>query len=283
MRLEGPKILIEGPAGTGKTHALGTLVDWAARQTPPRKVHVVFTERGLETLLGYWTERNLPVPTNLSWTSITQAPLPLTSLIDGARKSGSMTYEALTKSVDANRAANNPWEKFLTVLSDVPNDRDGTKLGNIGEWDECPILINDFLSESANMCFKMVTGNKPVAAPPEYLVAQNNLLNWLRYMTQAFKGTFVITAHVQRQINEVAGTSQLMTKAIGKAMGDEIPQLFSEVIYTVRLGAEWWWETAAANVDTKVRYLPIATKIKPDFALIMDKWLARSKAAKGGA
>jgi hypothetical protein len=68
-----------------------------------------------------------------------------------------------------------------------------------------------------------------------------------------------------------------MTKAIGKALADEIPVLFSEVIYTVREGTSWYWDTAAVNVDTKTRYLPIASKIKPDFAQIMDKWLERAK------
>lgn len=42
--LMGPKILLEGPSGTGKTHALGTLVDWAAAQKPALPVFVLFTE-----------------------------------------------------------------------------------------------------------------------------------------------------------------------------------------------------------------------------------------------
>ena len=50
--LTGPKVLLEGPSGTGKTYALGTLVDWAARQDPPIPVCALFIEQGLETLLG---------------------------------------------------------------------------------------------------------------------------------------------------------------------------------------------------------------------------------------
>jgi hypothetical protein len=69
-----------------------------------------------------------------------------------------------------------------------------------------------------------------------------------------------------------------MTKAIGRALADEIPQLFSEVIYTVKEGAAWYWDTAIVGVDTKTRYLPIASKIRPDFALIMDKWKKRGEA-----
>lgn len=275
--LDGPKILLEGPSGAGKTHALGTLVDWAAKQSPPREVFVLFTENGLETLKGYWTDRKLEVPKNLHWHVIRTPALSLSSLLDGAKKVGDLTYEALTKSVDYDRGKNNPWEKFLRVLTDFPDDRTGQRYGNIGDWGPDRILANDSLSETANACMRMVIGNKPTASQPDYGVSQTNLLNWIRYMTQSFRGTFVMTAHVQRQTNEITGATQLMTKSIGKALADDLPPLFSETIYCLREGTNWYWDTAAPNVDTKTRYLPIASKIRPDFAQIMDKWAERSR------
>lgn len=275
--LAGPKILLEGPSGTGKTFALGTLVEWASKQTPQIEVFCIFTENGLETLLGYFLDSGKKVPENLHYHVIKTPTLDLAALIGGAQDAGKLSYAALTAKVDGNRAVNNPWERFLTVLMDVPCDRTGKKYGNIGTWDSTRILVNDSLSETANACFKMVVGNKPVASQPDYQVAQNNLINWLRYMTQSLQCTFVITAHVQRQTNELTQSTQVMTKAIGKAIGDEIPQLFSETIFTVREGAAWYWDTAAAGVDTKTRYLPVQSKLRPDFSQIMDKWLARSK------
>jgi hypothetical protein len=276
--LDGPKILLEGPSGSGKTFSLGTLVDWAARQKPALEVFVLFTENGLESLLGYWRDRKMPVPDNLHWHVVRTPALSLESLIEGADKVGRLNYEALTKSIDPNRGQNNPWEKLLRCLADFPDDRTGKTYGNIGTWGADRILINDSLTETANACIRMVIGNKPTASQPDYGVSQSNLINWLRYMTQAFKGTFVLTAHVQRQVNEITGTTQLMTKAIGKALADDIPPLFSETIFTNREGTAWYWDTAASNVDTKTRYLPIASKIRPDFAQIMDKWAERSKA-----
>jgi hypothetical protein len=276
FELSGPKILLEGPSGSGKTHALGTLVDWAAKQTPPIPVHVVFTENGLETLLGFWTKRKLPVPANLRWHVIRTSAITMEALIAGAVQTGKLTMDTLFKSIDPDRHKNNPWENFLRCFSDLPDDRTGTKCGNIGTWGARTVLVNDSLSETANACMRMVTGSKTSASLPEYGVAQGNLINWLRYMTQSFQGTFVMTAHVQRQMNEVTGSQQLMTKAIGKAMADDIPPLFSETIYTVREGSNWYWDTAAAGVDTKTRYLPIQSKIPPNFALIMDQWLERA-------
>jgi hypothetical protein len=80
---------------------------------------------------------------------------------------------------------------------------------------------------------------------------------------------------VARETDEITGGVKLMTKAVGKAMAGDIPQLFSDVIYTVREGTGFYWDTAAANVDVKSRNLPIAAKQRPDFGIIMDKWTSR--------
>ena len=273
--LSGPKVLLLGAAGSGKTRSLGTLVDWAARQSPPRPVHVLFIENGLETLLGYWRDRNLPVPDNLRYHVVTTKSIPLSSLLDAAKKVGILSYKSITEMVDPDRAKNNPYEKILQVLSKFTDDRTGKDCGNIGDWDASAILAIDSLSELGNACMKMVIGSKPTASQPDYGVAQNNFINLLRYLTQGFPPTLVMTGHVQRQVDEITGTTKLMTRAIGKALGDDIPPLFSEVIGTVRDGANWYWDTANSSLDTKTRYLPIASKITPDLGQIMDKWAKR--------
>ncbi len=286
--LVGPKIALQGDSGAGKTYAFGPLVDWAARQTPPIKVAVLFTENGLETLLGYW--RDPPsdpatgkpirpareVPANLHWHVIKTPTLGLAALKEGAKKVGLLSYESLTKSVDSERGANNPAYKVLEVLENFPDDRTGQKLGNIGSWGADYILGLDSLTGLADAYTKMVIGNKPVMAQNEYLVAQTNLMNLLRYLTQGTKFGFVMTSHLQKQTNELTGGVNLMMKAIGKAMADDIPQLFSEVIYCARESGSWTWDMAASNVATKTRYLPIKAKINPDLGFIMDKWKARS-------
>ena len=281
LTLLGPKILLEGDSGSGKTYAIGTIVDWAAKNG--HNVRCLFTENGLETLLGYWRDPPPSAgrapsepPACLAWHVVRTPALGLAALTDAATKVGLMSYEALTKMTDPARAANNPYEKILKALADFPDDRMGTKLGNIGNWTAKDILVIDSLSELANACMKMVIGNKPTAAPPDFGVGQNNLMNLLRYFTQGFAPTVVITAHMQRQTNEITGGISLMVKAIGKAMGDDIPQLFSEVLYARREGVEWVWDTAAVGVTTKTRYLPISSKIKPDLGVIMDKWKKRS-------
>lgn len=274
LRLAGPKEFLLGPAGSGKSYAIGTLVDWCAAHD--FSVHVVYTENSLETLLGYWLDKGQEIPKCLRWHVNLVPTLPLATLQKAAKDAGMLSYEQLTKLVDPDRTKNNPWEKFLTLFTDVPDDRTGQKFGNIGNWTNKQFLVIDSGTEAANACFRMVTGSKPTAAPPEYQVAQNNYLSWLRFMTQSLQCGMVVTGHPQRQQNEITGSQTVQISAIGKALGDEIPRLFSEVIWCKNEPDGWWWDTAAFAVDTKIRYLPKSAKIKPDFAQVMDKWLKRA-------
>jgi hypothetical protein len=264
---------------------MGTLVDWA--QKNGQEVFILFTEQGgLESLLGYWRDTGTPpfnrrepapIPDCLHWHVVRTPAIGLDGLLANATRTGQLSYQALTQWTDPDRSRNNPWERLLKTLQDFPCDRTGKTYGNVGTWSNNRILINDSLSETANACFRMVLGAKATASQPEYGVAQQNLLSWVRWMTQFLQCTFVLTAHVQRQTNEVTGSTSVMTKAIGKALGDEMSPLFSDVILTVRDGLNFYWDTAAPGVDLKTRYLPIQSKIRPDFSLIMDKWLQRSK------
>lgn len=272
----GPKILLEGPSGTGKTYAIGSLTDWAAARDIP--VRVLFVENGLETLQGYWVDRGKPIPPNLAWHSMVIKPVGLKSLMAAALDVGRLSYENLTKKIDPNRSENNAFHSILHACSSFKDDRTGKELGAVDEWPARAVFVIDSLSEVSNACMKMVIGNRPTAAPPDYGVAQNNLMNFLRLITQGCRPIFVMTAHVDRDKDEVTGSSRIMTKSIGKALYGDIPPLFSDVILTVRDVDKFYWDTAAYGVDTKTRSLGYRSKIEPNFALILDKWEKRVEA-----
>jgi hypothetical protein len=275
--LYGPNVMLEGASGTGKTYAIGTLVDWC--QANNKQVFVLFTENGLETLLGYWRDRGKEVPECLHWHQQLTTPLSLASLLDSTDKVGRLSYESITKMQDPNRGgeANSFW-KILGTLADFKDDRTGKSFGMVDKWEMDKVLVLDSLTELANAAMKMQIGNKPAAAPQDYGVAQNCLMNFIRLLTQGFPFTFVMTAHVEREVDQVTQTTKLMTKAIGRAIAGDIPPLFSDVIYTVREGDSFYWDTAAYGVDTKTRSLGYKSKLKPDFATIMDVWKKRGGA-----
>ena len=271
--LNGPKVVIMGAAGTGKTHSLGTLSDWCSLNG--KEMFVLFTEQGLESLLGYYTDRSKEIPPSLHWHVMDSKPIGLAALVQAADNVGKLSYESITKMSDPKRSENNTFHKILTACVDFPDDRTGKKFGAVDSWGTDQVFAIDSLSELSNAAMKMVIGNKPTAAPPDYGVAQNNLMNFLRLCTQGLKCTFVITAHVTREVDEITGGVKLMIHSVGKALAGTIPQLFSDVIYTVRDGQNFYWDTAAANVDTKTRSLPRQSKLPPDFGAIMAKWTSR--------
>ena len=278
--LVGPKVCLMGLGGTGKTYALGTLVEWAERNG--FEVAVLFTENSTETLLGYFRDKGREPPPNLFWHQQTTRPISLKSLIQQADNVGKLSYEALAKSIDSNRGGdNNAFWKILQTCANFVDDRTGKSLGAIDSWTAADrrIFCIDSLTETGNAAMKMQIGSRPMASPGDYGVAQNNLMNFLRLITQGCRCTFAMTAHVDRDKDEVSGTVKVMTKSIGKALYGDIPPLFSDVILTVREGDKFYWDTAAYGVDTKTRSLGYRSKIEPNFALIMDKWEQRNKGA----
>jgi hypothetical protein len=272
--LYGPNILLMGPSGTGKTFAIGTLVDWAAANS--KEVFILFTENGLETLLGYWRDKNLAVPSCLYWHQQLTVPLSLKSMMTGAELVGKSSYEMLTKMQDANRSGdNNSFFKILQSCADFTDDRTGKKFGPIDSFGLDKIFIIDSLTELSVAAMKMQVGIKPMAAPQDYGVAQQYIIGFLRLATQGIPCTFVITAHVDRILDTVTQETKTMVKSAGKALADEIPALFSDVIYTTREGDKFYWDTAKFGVDTKTRSLGYRSKINPDFGQIMDLWKKR--------
>lgn len=269
--LRGPKVLLMGDSGTGKTYSIGTLVDWAARHG--KEVFVLFTDQGLETLMGYWKDAGREVPENLHWMEVIPQPLKPTELLDMAEKVGTLSYDSLTKTTKTPNK-DNAHVKIIRALINFKDDRTGKEYGDVLTWGLDRIFVIDNLTEVAEAIVKMTIGARPTMAPPDYGVGQNNLMNFIRtYATGIY--TFVLICHLSREKNELTGGVQLMPKAIGTAISQDIPKPFSDAIMTVREGASWFWDTAAGNAATKTRNLAYAGKLKPDFGAIMDKWVSR--------
>lgn len=271
--LVGPKVLLNGETGTGKTYALGTLADWCS--THGKEFFYLGVENSLETLLGYWRDNGKPVPDCVHWHQAQSTSLGLKSLLAGAYDVGSLSYEALTKKPDGNRQAQSGFWKVLSAMADFPDDRTGKKFGSVDGWGLDRVLAIDSFTELSNLAAKMVIGSKPTMAPPEYGVAQNNLMNFLRLCTQGMVCPFAMTSHPVRDKDEITGTTKIQISTIGTAIQPQIPTLFSDVIWTVREGGNFTWDTAAYGVATKTRSLGYRNKIAPDFGQIMDLWIKR--------
>jgi hypothetical protein len=271
--LAGPNVLLNGESGTGKTYSIGTLVDWC--QAHKKEVFYLDIENSLETLLGYWRDRGKPVPECLRWCQLSTPPVSLKQMVAAAKMTGDFSYESLTKSVDAQRGQNNNFWKILSACTDFPDDRTGKKFGPVDTFSVDRVLVVDSFTELSNAAAKMQVGSRPTMAPPDYGVAQNHLMNFLRLCTHGVPCTFVLTSHPARDKDEISGSIRTTIKTVGTAIQPEIPTLFSDVIYVVRETDKFYWDTAAYGVVTKTRSLGYRSKIDPNFAQIMDLWTKR--------
>ena len=267
--IAGVNVLIEGTTGTGKTYALGTLADTGVN------LFCLFTESGLETLLGYWADRGLPVPDNVHWHILPRPSGSFSTLAESANLINTMTQESLHKMQDPNRAKSNQFVGLLRALTDFPDDRTGKKFGPVDSWGPDRCLAIDSLTGINPIALSLVVGGKPVKSQADWGIAQDQIEKLIRQLTDGCKCHFVLTAHVEREIDQVFGGVKVTVSTLGRALAPKIPPMFSDVVLSTRDGTKFSWSTAAPNADLKARNLPIADGLAQDFKAIINKWTSR--------
>lgn len=267
--LAGVNVMLMGPGGTGKTYSIGTAVDAGL------DVFYLGLEPGLETLLGYYTDKGKPIPDNLHYHSVAAPTASFLELIDSADKVNKFSLDALSKLQDPNRSKHNQFVSLLTALNDFPDDRTGKKHGSVASWGTDKMIVIDGLTGLCRAAMSLVVGGKPVRSQADWGIAQDQAEKLLRMLTDSCRCHFTLIAHVEREVDQILGGVKLMPSALGKALPPKLTPMFSDAILTVREGNLWKWDTASSLADTKTRNLDISSNIKPDFGLILSKWKSR--------
>ena len=267
--LQGVNVLLMGPAGTGKTHSVGTLVEAGV------ETFYLGLEPGLESLLGYFTDKGKPIPPNLHWHTIDAPKTGFAELLSNAKKVNTMALETLAKAVDPNRSKYNTFELILTALNDFKDDRTGKSFGCTDEWGPGRALVMDGMAGLARAAMSLVVGGKPVKNQSDWGIAQQQVASLIHMITNQLKCHFVLLAHVEREQDQVLGGVKITLASLGKALGPQIVPMFSDVILTAREGDKFSWDTGSALADVKTRNLPIKSGLPADFAQIISKWKSR--------
>jgi hypothetical protein len=274
-RRQGVNVALMGPAGTGKTHAIGTLVDSGV------EVFYLSLESGLEALLGYYADHGKPIPANLHWHQFKTQVDGFASMLDSAKKINIMSLDSLAKMADPQKSKYDQFVKFLETLSNFPDDRTGTKFGSVDSWGPDRALVIDGLTGLGNIAMALVIGGKPVRNQSDWGIAQGQVEAVLRQLCDGCNCHFILLAHVDREVDPVLGGTKIMMSSLGKALAPKLPSMFSDIILAVRSGTTWTWDTNSSLADVKSRNLPLKSDNKPDFAPIIAKWKARIAASEG--
>lgn len=270
MTAAGFNVLLMGPAGTGKTHSIGTLVDTGL------EVFYLALENGIESLLGYYADANKPLPDNLHWHVLQSPTAGFAEMEATARQINTMSFESLTKLSDSNRGKYNQFVSLLTALNNFPDDRTGKSFGPVNLWDSTKVIVIDGMTGLGRCALSMVVGGKPVRSQADWGIAQDQLEKVIQKLCDGCPCHFVLLAHVEREVDQVLGGTKLMLSTLGRALGPKIPAMFSDVILAVRQGDKWTWDTSNPMADVKTRNLPIKADNAPTFASIYAKWKTRT-------
>lgn len=271
ISLPGVNVMLMGPSGTGKTHAIGTLVDAGL------DVFYFAYEAGSETLVGYFTDRGLPVPPNLHICTVRAPTASFLEMADAVRYVNTLSFEGLIKQVDPSKSKYNQLEQFLRNFNDVTDDN-GKKWGDVQSWDSSRALVIDGLTGLCDSAMKACIGGKFARDQKDWGLAQNIVEGILRKITSESKYHFVLISHVERETDPNGGGLKLMASALGRALAPKLPAMFSDVVLAKRIGRDFWWDTEDPAADLKTRNLHISGKIPPSFTAIIDKWKSRGGA-----
>lgn len=269
--LPGFNVLLMGPAGTGKTYSIGTLVDQGV------EVFYLALEAGMESLLGYWKDEGKEIPANLYWHRVAAPSASFDAMIQSAKNVNMLNLDALAKLVDINRSKYNQFILLLEALNNFTDDRTGEVFGPVNKWDQSRVLVIDGATGISTAALANVVGGKPVRSQTDWQIGQNQVEALIRMLCNDCPCHFILLAHVEREVDQVLGGVKIMVSTLGKALAPKFPSMFSDVILAERQVDKWSWSTASAMADIKTRNLPIKSGIEPSFKLIADKWYSRNK------
>lgn len=267
--LVGVNIMLMGPAGVGKTYSIGTLVDTGV------EVFVLMLEAGLESLLGYWTDKGKPIPPNLHWRTIKSKTSGFGSFFDSMDSVLKQSAEFLAKQEDKNRGKYDQFLQLISACKDFVCERDGKSYGDVGTWGPNRALVMDGLSGLNNFAMQTVIGGKIMRSQQNWQMAQSGVEHFLRLCVEGTNAHFICLAHVEREQDPVLGGVKIMPSTLGKALAPKLPAMFSDVILGVKNGAAFTWDTSNPLADLKTRNLAISANLPADFATIINKWKSR--------
>jgi hypothetical protein len=278
--LQPPAVLNMGTPGSGKTDALTTWIEAGL------ELFVIVTESdGAASLIDACERRHLDI-NKLHWAECAPTTMGWEALEEMTRTIGSMGFDQIQniKSGIGKTHTREPALKLLNQFKNFHCDRTGKSYGPVDKWDNSRALALDSLSGFSLITWMLTVGYKPAAHQGEWGVAQNHIEQLLNKLTGDRRYFFTLTAHLERETNELTGGTQSMVSTLGRKLPPKVPRFFSEVVLSKRNvkdgRAHFTWSTYDMQVDLKNRTLPLGTDLPQNYCPIVKAYKRRVELAR---
>lgn len=272
MSLPGVKFLDIGDAGSGKTHALRTLL---ANGIQPL---VLATEPGIRSLsLCDNPGCNVCKLTRdlgndvIPWNYVAMNAGGIDLLIKQAADVNTKSLKMLCNIEDGQRKDYNQFGEVL-LLTKRFVDHTGKDWGEPVKWNTDRAFVLDAATELSNMAMSMYVGKRPVYDKPDYQVAQKMVYNYIHLLTNSLRCHVVVLGHPDPQFNEAIGAVKLTMQSVGQKLSPQLPRKFDDVVISKRVGTNFTWSTAEINAEGKGRNLPIKADMPQDYTQVIEAW-----------
>lgn len=263
--IPGLKLLSIGGVGTGKTSLAKTLIGTGI--TP---FCICFEP---PDMLGDTKAEDL------HWHYIPPVSNDLASLMEAAKRIGTMTPEQILKTHDTNRDKRNNFYPFLNALSTYTCDRTGEDFGNVGQWGTDRCLVLDGLSGLTLAALKLSVGEKYALTQPEFQIAMKLIENILLQLCTGFWCHAYVIAHEERETDEVNGGSKMYASTLGRKLAPVLGRPFTDVFRMKKLPVpsgkpKIVIDNLETQADLKARNMPYGNAMDPTLVPAVAGWKA---------
>ena len=277
-KLESPATLLIGDTGTGKTHSLVTYIEAGV------ELFVLITEpRGIDTLLKACQEKNLST-SKLHWAYVPPATESWGPMSDLVKRVNTSSYEDLAKiKIGLGKDKCQQLYEILHNFQDFKDAHTGQSFGDVTTWGPDRCLAIDSLSGLSLITWQNTVGLKPTAAPGEWGVAMNVIEQLILKLSSDVQCHFVVTAHAERETDELTGANKTMAGTLGKKLAPKLGRFFSEVVMAKRTrDGQFVWDTQDPTAALKSRFLGYSSTLDPSFVPLVKAHKSRMEALAHG-
>lgn len=273
-KVPGPKILLMGMEGSGKTDSIRTLIEAGL------KVFVVFSEPGMEVLLDPTRGRKVyTCADGLHWKFVPVASPTFQDFMQMSDLINKFSFEALANLAPMNQSRFRAFYDIMGAMSNLHCERCGQKFGPAdalpyNEW----AVVNDSLTSISKAALYLHIGTKPGVHKGEYGICMGHIERYIDKFVNDMPCLGLMTAHIDSEPNPITGGMENMVATLGQKLAPKIPRPFSDVLLARREVDKFYWSSTTSNHRLKTRNFDFSAQIPPTFVPLVQKWHARIKA-----